>query len=125
MPVRFVVKIRRLMFLHYLLNESESSLLNQALLHQMKNPSKNDWINQVKNDFKVLEISLDANEIKELSEDGFRNFVKEKSDEKALEYLNKLKAKHSKVLHIEHTKLEVQPYLCPENVIDVQIYISN
>ena len=80
MPVRFVVKIRRLMFLHYLLNESESSLLNQALLHQMKNPSKNYWINQVKND--------------------------------------KWKAKHSKVLHIEHTRLEVQPYLCPENIID-------
>ena len=121
MPMRFVFRIRRLMYLHYLLNESENSLVNQVLLHQMKNPSKNDWINQVKNDFKVLAISLDTDEIKELSEEGFRSFVKEKSSEKALEYLNKLKAKHSKVLHIEHTRLEVQPYLCPENVIDVQM----
>ena len=94
MPMRFVFRIRRLMYLHYLLNESENSLVNQVLLHQMKNPSKNDWINQVKNDFKVLEISLDTDEIKELSEEGFRSFVKEKSSEKALEYPNKLKAKH-------------------------------
>ena len=47
--------------------------------------------------------------------------MKEKSYVKLLEYLKKLNAKHSKMLHIEHTRLEVQPYLCPENVIDVQM----
>ena len=40
---------------------------------------------------------------------------------KALEYLNCLKAKHSKVLHIQHHSLQLQPYFSPENVINVQL----
>ena len=37
--------------------------------------------------------------------------MREKINEKALEYLNGLKCGHSKVLHISHTNLEMQEYL--------------
>ena len=49
----------------------------------------------------------------------FRRIVKEKTDLKALEYLNNLKAKHSKVMNLDHQNLTMQTNLEP-NEISVQ-----
>ena len=46
-----------------------------------------------------------------MTEQSFRMLVRKQTVEKALEYLNHLKGKHSKVLHIDHPRLEMQPYL--------------
>ena len=121
LPLRFIIRVRRLMYFHYLLNEEENSLVNQFLRIQMKNPSKEDWINQVRDDLKYLDISLSPEDIKKLSKDQFRKIVQDRIDVKALEYLNCLKAKHSKVLHIQHQSLQLQQYFSPENVSNVQL----
>ena len=41
----------------------------------------------------------------------FKNIVRQKTASKALEELNSIKARHSKVLHIVHRKLTIQNYL--------------
>jgi hypothetical protein len=120
-PLRFIIRVRRLMYFHYLLNEEENSLVNQFLRIQMENPSKADWINQVKDDLKILDVALSPEDIEKLSKDQFRKVLQDRIDVKALEYLNCLKAKHSKVLHIQHHSLQLQPYFSPENVGDVQL----
>ena len=120
-PIRFLIRIRRLMYFHYLLNEEEQSLVNKVLKMQMKTPSKDDWINQVKDDLKSLDFTLTPEEIEKLSKDQFRKVVQERIELKALEYLNCLKAKHSKVLHIQHHSLQLQSYFFPENIINVQL----
>ena len=71
------------MFLHYLLNESEKSLLNKFIKKQMEEPSKNDWIESIESDLEVLDISLSFADIKELSTYQFKNFVDKQTEEKA------------------------------------------
>ena len=120
-PLRFLIIIRRLMYFHYLLNGDEDSLVNKVLKIQMMKPSKDDWINQVNDDLNSLDITLTPEEIENLSKDQFRKIVQEKIELKTLEYLNCQKAKHSKVLHIQHHSLQLQSYFSPDNVINVQL----
>ena len=42
-PISFIIKGRRILFLHYFLNQSEDTLINKILRDQMENPIKNDW----------------------------------------------------------------------------------
>ena len=120
-PMRFTVMTRRIMFLHYILNEEQDSLINKVLQAQINVPSKNDFILGVEEDLDDLEIYLSLEDIKNLSKELLRNFIKQKVDEKALLFLNQRKLKHSKVLHIKHEKLEMQEYLCPSNVRSLEL----
>ena len=65
-----------------------------------------------------LEIALDLENIKTLSKDSFKAFIENKINAKALEYLNKLKSKHSKVMHVVHKKLKLQEYFEASRVED-------
>ena len=110
-PIRFIIMSRRLMFLHYVLNEDSKSLIYKFLQAQINDPVKNDWIHTVKEDLEELEIGLDFETIKELSKKSFKIFVDKQLEARALDYLNEIKAKHSKVNHIIHNNLRMQNYL--------------
>ena len=56
-----------------------------------------------------------------MSEEKFKSVVKYKIKVKALQFLNELKSKHTKVLHIEHTTLSIQEYLLPPLVVEIQL----
>ena len=88
------------MFLHYILNESESSLVQRFLKAQEANPTKNDWCQSVQEALNTLELELSMNTIKLMKKEDLKVLVKEACENKALEYLNKVKAKHSKVRDI-------------------------
>ena len=111
MPIRFTIMIRRILFLHYLLNEEEESLVNRVLVAQAESPSKNDFIVGVQKDLENLEIYLGLEDIKGLSKEMLSNFVKKQAKEQALHFLNAQKLKHSKVMHIKHDELIMQDYL--------------
>ena len=119
-PIRFTLMQRRIMFFHYILNEDEGSLINQVLQAQIRSPSKNDFILSVEDDLKELDIFISFEEIKNLSKNRMRNFVKDQVNEKALIFLNNLKKSHSKVLHINHSELKLQDYFHPSNVKSIQ-----
>ena len=120
-PLRFTVMTRRLLFLHYILTEDKKSLIYRFLQAQVKNPSKNDWYLTIKEDLEFLEIFLDFDDIKSLPEQSFKKFVNEQVEEKAFQYLEQLKAKHSKVDHIKHNGFNMQEYFLPENVYSIQM----
>ena len=119
-PIRFLIKQRRIMFLQYILKQEEDSLIYQVLEAQYKNPTKNDWILEVLENLQDFNIEQPFEEIMNMSKDKFKSIVTTASEKKALEYLNKVKMKHSKVRHIKHKSLELQCYLEPENVNSVQ-----
>ena len=50
-----------------------------------------------------------------------KNFLKKIIAEKALGYLNEVKSKHSKLLHITHKQLKIQAYLEPKNLVNSQL----
>lgn len=120
-PIRFIVKYRRLMFLHYILNEKTESLIHQCFDAQKAKPCRNDWILTVQEDLEELEIMLEFDEIRELSSFQFKSFLKKIIEEKALSFLNNVKSKHSKVLHIKHEELRIQEYLEPKNITSIHL----
>ena len=50
-----------------------------------------------------------------MSKHNFNNHVKEKTTEAGFKYLLEEKAKQSKILNLQYSKLEMQEYLCEEN----------
>ena len=88
----YIIMSRRLMFLHYILNEDKKSLIYRCLEAQMRNPVRNDWILTVWEDFEELDIALDIETISTLSIGCYRKFLFKKIEDRVLHYLNEMKA---------------------------------
>ena len=56
LPVRYIVKSKRVMFLHYILSQKEESLIKKFFNAQLENSTKTDWTFQVQKDLKELEL---------------------------------------------------------------------
>ena len=107
---------RRIMFLQYLLKQDSDSLLHKFFQAQLTNPTKKDWCQVAKETVDELGLKLTLSQIKLTKEDKLKEIVKEACQKTALEYLNRKKGGHSKVLHLEHTTCEQQPYLKPNQM---------
>ena len=110
-PIRYIIKERRLNFLWYILNEDEEAMISMVLKKQLETTVTGDWGDTCKKDLEELGIGLSMTEIKSMKEETFSKLVKRSIVKEALEYLNRIKQKHSKVRHIVHSKLEIQTYL--------------
>ena len=120
-PIRYIIMLRKIMFLHYILNEEQESLIHRVLKAQLKSPVKGDWILGVQEILIDLEIDLELEEIKQIKEETLRKFVKKQIKEKCLMYLNKQKEKHTKVMHIVHTELKMQNFLHPNHAQNIHL----
>ena len=118
-PIRYIIKQRRIMFLQYILKQEESSLIYKVLEAQYEKPSRNDWISVVLADMEEIELDLPLGVVAEMSVEAFGKKVKEAVQSKAVEYLNSIKAKHSKVRTTKHEKLELQDYLKGSHVYSI------
>ena len=110
---RHIIKKRRLSFLHYLLNEEPDSMINRFLWTQMEKRNPKDWTTTILRDLEELNIKLTLEEIKNMKITTFSNILKKAIDEKALKDLNMIKSKHTKVLHLKHTSVQMKKYLKP------------
>ena len=86
-------------------------MLHCFFLAQLNNPSRNDWIETVKEDLVDLEISMDLEELKKLSHDQAKNLVREKCRSAAFKLLLSAKANHSKMSALNYSELGIQQYL--------------
>ena len=57
-PVQYIIKGKCLLYLHYLLNQPENSLLSKMFYDQVQKPTKNDWFSVVKEN--LSELGLDC-----------------------------------------------------------------
>ena len=112
-PIRFVCMSRRLLFLHYILNEDDQSLIYKFYRAQESKSNSNDWCRTVQENLEFLEIMLTSDQIKMCSKQQFKTLVNSSIEEKCLNYLNKEKEKLSKVGHVSHSELKLQNYLQP------------
>ena len=120
-PIRFIIMKRRLMFLYYILNEDEKSLISRFFQVQLRQPCKGDWCTTVIEDLEYLEIHLTLDQIKSASKGQFSKLIDECIVEKALIYLSEEKKKKSKVSQIVHNDLNLQKYF---NSKDVSLQLS-
>ena len=82
-PLRLIIRSERMnFFLQYILNQPNESLMKKVFDEQLKNPSRNDWVNLIVQDMKILKIYLSFDEIKILSKNSFKIFLRKKKQKK-------------------------------------------
>ena len=86
-PARFEIQKMRLLYLKYILEEDESSLLSKFFKLQLEFPTKGDWASTCKNDLKELEIQESLEEIRLMTKIQFTKILKKKVKENAFKYL--------------------------------------
>ena len=104
------------MFLQYILKQDSDSLIHAFFQAQLNNPSNKDWCQVAQENLDSLGIELTLSQIKLMTVEKLKEIVKKACEVKALEYLNKKKEGHSKVMHLSHSTWELQPYLQPNQI---------
>ena len=98
------------MFLHYLLNENEQSLLYKFLMAQDRNPTRNDWTITVRKDLQFLNLGENFEEIKQMSRYSLKLMVKKEIKMKAFQELLDIQKEGSKIKG-HYDELKMQEYL--------------
>ena len=71
-PARFDIFKLRLLFLKYILNQEQDSLIYKMFHLKLQNPSKGDWVSSCKENLQQLEIDFSFDEIKAMSVNKFK-----------------------------------------------------
>ena len=111
LPLRYIVKTRRLMYLWHILHTDESELIYKCYTSQTILPEKNDWYQQITQDKTDLNIHLQDEDIKQLSKYSFKKYIQDKIEGHCRNYLNKIKYTHSKSNDLPPFSFMAQPYL--------------
>ena len=111
LPIRFIIKTRRLMFLHYILNQNENSLILKFFKAQKQNPVRGDWSEQITSDIEEINLQLTLEEIKGLPQESFRSKLKRAIDTAAFKWLMEEKKSKSKLKKLNFENLKMQNYL--------------
>ena len=118
-PVEYIVKQKRINFLHHLLTSDEESLSKKVFLKQREFPVKGDYVILVNKDLDDFKISMTYEEIKDMSKQKFKELVKGRTEKASLEKLLKEKNKLSKGKELEYTELKTQNYMRPGNKLSI------
>ena len=114
-PFRNIIQQRRILFLHYILNQSSDSLIFKCFESQQKSTNKKDWSKQIVRDIDELKLNLSLSEVKEMTNLEIKNVLKIAVKRKAFEELLKRKESHSKMINLEYKSLNMQNYLKSSN----------
>ena len=116
-PLRYVIQARRIMFLHYILTRKEDDLLNKFLKAQLREPTKNDWGSQVKEDLEELGIEENFEHFKKLSKKKMSTIVKEAYKSQAFDdLLEKQLSYSSKGSNLVYGELKIRDYLKNQSI---------
>ena len=115
-PLRYILRGKRIMFLHHILTRDMDTLISRVFWTQVHNTGKGDWCQVVREDLDTLGMdSLSFDDIKSMSKEGLKALVNNKINVTALRELTEEKNKLSKVSGLMYDKLEMQQYLLDED----------
>ena len=125
-PISFIIKGRKQMFLHHILQQNQESLLYRFFNAQMNKPSNKDWVSTVLVDMEDLKIDLELEDMKKIPKSKFKEYINEKVRGAAFEYLLDKKlsrnSERAKGKLLEYCDFEMSEYLTP---IDHDISIDD
>ena len=93
-PLKFIVKMRRIMFYWHIITRNEDELLFKFVKAQKLAPSKHDWVHQLEKDKVDINLQLSESQIKKMTKFQFKKIVKVKIESLAAECLEKTKNSH-------------------------------
>ena len=121
LPISNVITSRRLNYLKHILDRADEELIKRVYLEQRENPTKGDWIELIKTDIEKIELKLTEDEMKLMTKNEFRKYIKSLVYKMALIELKKKQEKHSKIKFIEYENLTMQKYMCNPKLTFKQI----
>ena len=121
LSVRYIVKIRRMMYWWHLVNVKNSELIHKFYLAKKSNRSKGDWIYQLEQDKKDLKLDLSDTEIGCYSKDQFSRIVKQKTEEFAARQLEKVRDNHSKTENLKFEGFKPAKYFFSKNLTTQEV----
>ena len=105
-PVRFLISIRRIMYWWTILH-----MLYKIYSVQKMSAIQGDWIKLLQVDKALFKITLSDEEMEKLSKYKIQSYLKKLSCEMTIEYIEKLKQKHTKTQHYDTSNLSTATYL--------------
>ena len=116
LPLRELIKQRRLNFLFYIIQQKNDSIIKKVFESQVRNRTKKDWITTVLKDMEELNLNVTFEDIQHMSKGRWKAMIKRNIREKAFNNLLEIKQKHSKVMELEYEKMEIQSYFLPNKM---------
>ena len=113
MPLRDIIRQRRIIFLHYIIKQKSESMIGRIFETQNRKRTPKDWITTVLKDLEELNLDFTFTDIKHISKENWKKLVKRNVIEKTFKNLLETKQTHSKVMKLEYEKLEMQTYFLP------------
>ena len=120
-PIRFIISSRRLIYHQTILKREDSELTKRIYIEQKQNPTKGDYVELLREDFKIIDEAQDDEKIKNISIIKYKAYIKSKIKLAAFKYLMRKLKTHSKVSHIEYQKLETQGYMTSPVFTNVEV----
>ncbi len=93
-PIRYTMKMKRVLYLHHILTREDDALIKRAFLAQVDKPARGDWCIVVREDLDSLGLSqLTHDNIKNMKETTLKDVLKDKIREIAFKELASRKKK--------------------------------
>ena len=115
-PIAWILKARRVVFLHYLVTLNKQQMLSRFFWARWKNPVRGDWTERVKSDLKDLGLDMELEQIREMKKEKFKSLVRKACRKSAFNYLISKKDSHSKMRDLSYTDLSIQSYLTSDKI---------
>ena len=116
LPIGIIIKARRILYLHYLVNSDKKEMLYKFFIIQWLNPIRGDWSELVKEDMTNFGINFKLEDLTQISKQSFKIMVKKKARECAFEELIKMKNGHSKMEMTKYSDIKMQDYTKSESI---------
>ena len=113
-PIKYEIKSRQLNFLHQILTLERDDPVRRCFGEQERFPYEKNWVSEVRESLKVLQLQQSDDEIAEMSKEEWKRTVKNKIREKALEELIFEKSKLKKGAAISCSELGMSEYFDDE-----------
>ena len=116
-PLRYILKGKRIMFLHHILTRDLNSLISRVFWAQVQDVEKGDWCQVEREELDMLGLdNLSLNDIKNTSKESLKILVNNRINITALEELQNEKSTLRKMSSLRYEKLEMQPYLADDKL---------
>ena len=103
-PLRELIIKRRILFLHYIMNEDENSMILKFFKTQLKTRRPKDWISSILKDLEDMKMELTIDEIKDLKIATLKRLITKEIAKMAFQRLISIKETHSKKFKILQPK---------------------
>ena len=110
-PIKYIWAARRLIYLQNILKRDKTELIKRVYQAQKEDCLKGDFAQLVQDDAKLVNITIDEDQIEKMGTVDYKNIIKSAVRKAAFAHLLDLQQGHSKYKTVEHTSLKMQSYL--------------